>query len=79
MPVYSKKQAQIGVLPFEKASTKVLAEYSDYSNIFSAKNAAEFPKNTRINKYIIKLEKSKQPSFGPIYSLRPVELETLKT
>ena len=33
----------------------------------------------RINKHIIKLQEDKQPSYGPIYSLGPVELETLKT
>ena len=41
-------------------------------------NAAELPENTGINEYAIKLEKGKQPPFGPIYSLGPVELETLK-
>ena len=29
--------------------------------------------------HAIELEKGKQPSFGLIYSLRPVELEILKT
>ena len=32
-----------------------------------------------MNEHLIKLEEDKQPSFGPIYSLGPVELETLKT
>ena len=31
-----------------------------------------------MNEYAIKLEKGKQPPFGPIYSLDPVKLETLK-
>ena len=31
-----------------------------------------------IDKYTIKLEDSKQLFYRPIYSLRPVELETLK-
>ena len=39
----------------------------------------ELPENTGMNKYAIELEKSKQPLFRPIYSLGPVELETLKT
>lgn len=39
----------------------------------------ELPKNTRINKYVIELEKDKQPLYRPIYSLGLVELETLKT
>ena len=32
-----------------------------------------------MNEHAIILEESKQPSFGPIYSLGVVELETLKT
>ena len=39
----------------------------------------ELPKNTSINKHAIKLENGKQPPYGPIYSLKPVELETLNT
>ena len=31
-----------------------------------------------MNEHAIKLEEGKQPFFGPIYSLEPVELETLK-
>ena len=59
LPMYSKKQAQIGALLFDKASTKVLAEYSDYSNVFLAEYAAKLPKNTRINEHAIKLEEDK--------------------
>ena len=32
-----------------------------------------------MNEHAIKLEEGKQPPFGPIYSLGPVELDTLKT
>ena len=79
IPVHSKRQAQVGALLFDKAPTKVLAEYSDYSDVFSVENAAELPENTGINEHAIELEEGKQPPFGPIYSLGPVELETLKT
>ena len=82
MLVHSKKQAQIkahvGALLFNKAPIEVLAKYSNYSNVFSVEHVAELSKNTGINEYAIKLEEDKQPSFGLIYSLRPVELETLK-
>ena len=54
-------------------------EYSNYSNVFLAENATELPKNTGMNEHAIKLEKDKQPLFGPIYSLNPVKLEMLKT
>ena len=37
----------------------------------------ELSKNTGINKYAIKLEDGKQPLYSPIYSLEPIELETL--
>ena len=95
MPVHSEKQAQIeaedhidaqgqsgaqvGALIFNKAPTEVPAKYSDYSNVFSAENAAEVPENTGMNGHAIKLEEGKQPLFGPIYSLGPIKLETLKT
>ena len=75
MPVYFKKQAKDGALLFDKAFTKILAEYSNYSNIFSVENAIKLLENIRINKHAIILEKSKQLLFGPIYSLELVELE----
>ena len=37
------------------------------------------PDRIDINKYTIKLMDSKQPSYGPIYSLGPVELKNFKT
>ena len=69
---------EVGALLFDKAPIEVPAEYSDYSDVFSAENAAEHPENTRMNEHAIELEEGKQPLFGPIYSLGPVELETLK-
>ena len=77
--IEAQSGAQIGALIFNKAPIKILAEYSDSSNIFSAENAAELPENLGINEYAIELEEGKQPPFGPIYSLGPIELETLKS
>ena len=37
------------------------------------------PEHTKINTHAIDLEEAKQPPYGPIYSLGPVESETLKT
>ena len=67
IPVYSKKQtqikaqsrAQIRVLLFYKAFIEILAEYSNYNNIFSAKNMVKLLKNIGINEYVIKLKKDK--------------------
>ena len=77
--MHFKKQAQVGALLFDKAITKVPAEYFNYSNIFSAENAAKLLKNTRIIKNAIKLKESKELFFGPIFSLGSIELKTLKT
>ena len=38
----------------------------------------ELTENIGINEHAIELVKGKQPPYGPIYSLGPVELETLK-
>ena len=77
--MHLEKQAQVGALLFDKAPIEVLAEYSNYSDVFSAKNVAELSKNTGMNKHTIELKDGKQLPFGPIYSLGPVELEILKT
>ena len=79
MPVHSKKQAQVEVLLFNKAFTKISEEYSDYNNVFSAENMTELPKHSEINEHAIELEEGKELLFGSIYSLSLVELEMLKT
>lgn len=66
------------MLKVEKASTIILAKYSNYTDIFSLELAAEFPEYTSINNQIIELEEDKQPSCDPIYSLGPINLEMLK-
>ncbi len=38
----------------------------------------ELPENIGLNEYAIELVEGKQPPYGPIYALSPVELETLK-
>ena len=62
----------------DKALITILAEYSDFEDVFSKKSTAVLPKCTEINTHAINLEKGKQSLYGPIYSLGPVELETLK-
>ena len=65
-------------LIFNKASTIVSVEYSNYGIVFSAKNAAKLSEYIKINDHAIILEKSKQPPFKSIYNLKLVELKTLK-
>ncbi len=42
-------------------------------------STAELPEHTGIKDHAINLVEDKESLYGPIYSLRPVELETLKT
>ena len=54
-------------------------EYSDFADLFSEKSENVLSERIGANEHAIKLEEGKQPPYGPIYSLGPVELETLKT
>ena len=78
MGTQAYNKAQVGALLFDEAPTVILVEYSNYSNIFSAKNATELSEHTKMNDYTIKLVESRQPLFESIYNLRLVKLETLK-
>ena len=79
LDVHPSREPQISGLIAKEAPTKVPAEYSDFANVFSPDLAIELPKHTETNTQVIDLEKGKQPPYGSIYSLGPVELETLKT
>ena len=46
--------------------------------MFFKESAVVLPEYTEINIHVINLEEGKQLLYRPIYSLRPVELETLK-
>lgn len=74
---FTKAALDENVEAFEKVT--VPAEYSDFADVFSKKSAAVLPERTDLNKHAIELREGKQPPYGPIYSLGPVELETLKT
>ena len=69
---------QISGLIAEKALTKISAKYLDFTDIFFPDLASKLPKHTEINNHIIKLVDGQQLLYGSIYSLRPVELKTLK-
>ena len=77
--VHPFQEPQISGLIAEKAFTKVSAKYLDFADVFSPDLATELSEHTEINIHAIDLEEGKQPPYGPIYSLRPVELETVKT
>ena len=75
--IHPEKKAQIAFLLTEKV--KIPDEYSDFTDVFSKEKALVLPERTKFNEHAIDLEDCKQLPYGPIYSLGPVELETLKT
>ena len=77
MSIQLAQEAQIALLIAEEVI--VPAKYSDFADIFSKKSAKILSKYTKINKYAIKLENNKQPSYRPIYSLGLAKFKTLKT
>lgn len=70
---------QIATLKKDKAPTKVLVKYLDLADIFSVEKVLVLLERIELNEHAIELEDSKQPPYKPIYSLKLVELETLKT
>ena len=78
MSIHLAREAQIAALQADKAPTKVPAEYADYVDVFFPDLVMELPENTDMNEHAIKLIDRKQPPYGPIYTLSPVELEILK-
>ena len=74
--VHSSRQAQISSLDVKEVT--IPSKYADYIDVFSPDSAAELPEHTGINDYSIDLMDHKQPLYSPIYSLGPLELETLK-
>ena len=57
----------------------ILEEYFNFANVFLKEKTLILSKQTKLNKHAIKLEVGIQPLYGLFYSLRRVELKTLKT
>ena len=77
MPIYPARETQIALLVAKEV--KIPTKYSDFLNVFLEKKASILPKVTKLNQHAIELKESQQPPYGSIYSLDPVEFETLKT
>ena len=78
LDVHSSQKPQISSLIAEEALTKVPIKYSDFADVFSLDLASKLPEYTGINDQAIELVNGQQPPYRPIYSLKPIELETLK-
>ena len=62
----------------DKAVISVLSKYTDIKNIFSKNLKVKLLEYTKINDHATDLIKRQQLFYKPLYSLRPVKLETLK-
>lgn len=78
MPVYLVCKTQITVLIINKTPITILAEDSNFVNIFFKKSTIIIPKHIKINIYAINLEKNKRLPYKQIYSLKLLKLKILK-
>ena len=77
MSIHLARKAQLALLLTKKVT--VPTKYLNFADVFLKKLANVLPKRTKVNEHAIELEEGKQPPYKLIYSLRPVELKTLKT
>ena len=71
------RKAQLALLLVKKVN--IPTKYSDFADVFSEKSANLLTEQIEANEHAIKLEEGKEPPYGPIYSLRPIDLNILKT
>ena len=75
--IHPDRVAKIASLLTEEG--KIPDKYSDFADIFLEKKVLVLPERSKLSEHTIDLKDSKQLSYGLIYSLGPVELESLKT
>lgn len=64
--IFDNNPMQIAALKQNKAPTKILFKYLDFTHVFLEKETLVLPKQIELNKYAIKLEDDKQPLYKPI-------------
>lgn len=72
------RQAQMVLLKADETFTVIFTKYIDFVDVFLSDLAAEFLKYIEINNHVINLIDKKQLFYEPIYSLKPVDMKTLK-
>ena len=75
--IYLARKAQMALLLAKKVI--IPTKYLDFADVFLKKSANVFPEQTGVNENAIEFEQGKQPPYGPIYILKPIEFRTLKT
>ncbi len=77
--VHPSKRALIAHLKVDEASFEVPSKYVNFPDVFAPKLVVKLLEYTRINDNAIQWVDDRPAPYGPIYSLRFIELETLKT
>ena len=75
--IHLARKAQIALLLAKEVT--LFTKYLDFTDVFLEESVNVFSEQTGVNEHAIKFGKGKQPSYGPIYSLCPIELKILKT
>ena len=78
LKIYHLWRPLISSVTAEETLTNVPNKYDKFADVFFLNLVAKLPKHTGIIKHAIELVDGQQPLYGPIYSLEPVELKTLK-
>lgn len=77
--IHPSCHTQITLLKANKAFIIILSKYIDFVDIFSLNFTAKLPEYIKINNLLINQVDGQQLFYKSIYSLKSVELETLKT
>ena len=75
--IHLDREAQIALLLTKNVN--ILDKYSDFANILLIQQTSVLSERTKLNQYAIELQDDKKLPYRPIYSLKLVELKTLKT
>ena len=75
--IHPARKARIALLVAKEV--QIPTQHLDFLDVFLKEKASILLKATELNQHVIKLQKDQQLPYGPIYSLSPVELKTLKT
>ena len=78
MIIHLACKSQIALLKTDKILVTIPIKYSNFTYVYSKKSVVELSEHTEINTNAIDPKEGKQAPYRPIYSLGPVELETLK-
>ncbi len=76
--MYLSRKAQIAHLKVDEAPSEMPSKNTDFADIFFPKLTIKLSEHTKINDHAIELVDDWQPPYGHIYSLEPVEVQTLK-